>query len=104
MHPTSITLDRPLTRAELHDFTNGGATAIEAFIRIDLVDLIREDMEWLNDTANERILGPDHTAGMSDFSYSAAWAERADSTQSWGAGTVTLHVRAIVMDELEETE
>lgn len=102
--PTTLTLERRLTLQELRDLTEDGHDYIDAVVRIDLDDLIANDMEWLNDTVNERVLPEGFVAGLMDYSYNVVGHAPAPTTYSWGGGSVLIHVSADASETIAEME
>ncbi len=100
--PTRIPLERPLTWQELRDLTDDGKRYLEAVVQPCLDDLIREDMEWLNDAVNSTCLPEDYIAGLMDFSYNVIGYVSGDEPVSWGAGAVLIHVRADASEAIRE--
>lgn len=100
--PNTTPLTRPLTLQELRDLTNDGAKHLEVVIRVDLSDLIENDMEWLNDIVNERALPEGWVAGLADLGYGVYDHTKAATPLSWGDGSVLLHVSADASDVVAE--
>lgn len=102
--PTYTTLERPLMLEEVQKLTGHGQEFLSCLVRIDLPDLIRFNIEGLNDYVEERILG---TAGyLEDISYNVVWCEPELSNKSYGAGSIILRVNGDASNwiyELEET-
>ena len=62
-------LTRPLTASELTDKRRKDGT-VKVKVKVELFDLIGQDMEWLNDEVSEKITGS--TCGLTAIGYRLA--------------------------------
>lgn len=76
---------------------------ISALISVPLGDLIANDIEWLNDYADQRILPEEaQHIGMADFGYQTVSANFPSIGLPFGNGLVFIQVEADVTDVIDE--
>lgn len=94
-------LKKPLTLRALKRRANE-AGRITVVIPVSLSDLLGNDIDDLNNLADERILAEDLVASLSDIYYQAVGVTRDSSKGDYLAGTILLRVNADVSDIINQ--
>ena len=87
-------LASPLTKEQINKLIDEDVAVVDAIIEVSLSELVGNDIEGLNDLAQERVVG-DGGASLADIGYQVAGsiAPKGDGA-SWTDGTVLLRVTA----------